>query len=110
MILKEGHLRELVASFLNEDLKFNGPYNDDFNISGVNENEAVIDLTEKQSAKVYRFSRILEALTNPDRQNVAAWKYVAEQMLETEILYQQILLDKCPQFLETPRSTTACML
>ncbi len=82
MILKEGHLRELITSFLNEDLKFNGPYNDDFNISGVNENEAVIDLTEKQSTKVYRFSRILEALTNPARQNVAAWKYVAEQMLE----------------------------
>jgi len=82
MILGEDRLREIVALILSEDLKFNGPYNDDFNISGVNESESVIDISEKQSVKVYRFSRILEALTNPARQNVAAWKYVAEQMLE----------------------------
>lgn len=82
MFLKEERLREIVTSLLSEDLKFNGPYNDDFNIKGVDENQDIIDLTENQSVKVYRFSSILEALTNPARQNIAAWKYVAEQMLE----------------------------
>jgi hypothetical protein len=82
MILDEKRLRRVVTSFLVEDLKFNGPYNDDFNITGVDESQRVIDLTKNPSARVYKFSRIFEALTNPDRQNVAAWKYVAEQMLE----------------------------
>jgi len=82
MILAKHRLREMVISLLSEDLKFNGPYNDDFNITGVDENQPVIDLTKQQGARLYRFSRIFEALTHPNRQNVAAWKYVAEQMLE----------------------------
>ncbi len=109
MFLKEERLREIVTSLLSEDLKFNGPYNDDFNIKGVDENQDIIDLTENQSVKVYRFSSILEALTNPARQNIAAWNMVPDKCLKTEGLDQQTCPGQCHPVLGITKKVASWM-
>ena len=85
MIVKESDIRAKIRRLLAEgNLTFYSPLGreEDFNIitpeiSGFN-----LDLSKDSSFDVIRLSKIVDAMTSPDSQNIIAWQTVAEGFLQ----------------------------
>ena len=85
MIVKESDIRAKIRRLLAEgNLTFYSPLGreEDFNIMTPEMSGFNLDLSKDSSFDVIRLSKIVDAMTSPDSQNVIAWQTVAEGFLQ----------------------------
>lgn len=85
MIVKESDIRAKIRRLLTEgSLTFYSPLGreEDFNIITPEVNGINLDLSKDSSFDVIRLSKIVDAMTSADSQNIIAWQTVAEGFLQ----------------------------
>lgn len=85
MIVKESDIRAKIRRLLTEgNLTFYSPLGreEDFNIKTPEVDGINLDLSKDSSFDVIRLSKIVDAMTSADSQNIIAWQTVAEGFLQ----------------------------